>query len=203
VNALLEGIREKGLRCLPWTKDAMSLRERSEWLRNQKLVGEDFPSLSDEHLLATLEEWLAPFLGGMTRLTHVARLDLSEIIRSRFTFQQLSLVNRLAPTHLTVPTGSRIPLDYSGGQPVLAVRLQEMFGETDTPTIADWQVKVVLHLLSPAHRPLAVTQDLASFWRNAYPDVRKEMRGRYPKHYWPEDPLQAEPTKRRKPTSLN
>lgn len=198
IGAMIEGIRAIGVRALPWTKEATSLRERSEWLRNQNLVPEDFPNLSDEHLRATLEEWLAPFLHGMMRRAHLARLDMSEILRSRFSYHQLSLLNRLAPTHITVPTGSHIPLDYSTNPPVLAVRLQEMFGETDTPTIADGKIKVLLHLLSPARRPLAVTQDLASFWKNAYPDVRKEMRGRYPKHSWAENPLTATPTKRRK-----
>jgi ATP-dependent helicase HrpB len=118
------------------------------------------------------------------------------------THKQLQEIELLAPTHLTVPTGSRIPIDYEKGQPVLAVRLQEMFGETKTPTVGGGRVKVLLHLLSPAQRPLAVTQDLPSFWKNAYPDVRKDMRGQYPKHVWPEDPLNAEPTrraKRRKP----
>jgi ATP-dependent helicase HrpB len=196
VGALLAGIREKGLHCLPWTKEALNLRERSEWLRNKELA--ELPNLSDEHLLATMDEWLAPFLGGMTRLAQLSRLNLLEILRARFSYEQRSQVDVLAPTHCTVPTGSRIPLDYSSGKPVLAVRLQEMFGEASTPAIAGGKVNVVLHLLSPAHRPLAVTQDLVSFWRNAYPDVRKEMRGRYPKHHWPENPLSAVPTKRKK-----
>jgi ATP-dependent helicase HrpB len=199
VGPLLAGIREKGLHCLPWTKEALSLRERSEWLRNTELA--ELPSLSDEHLLATMDEWLAPFLDGMTRLAHLSRLNLLEILRARFSYEQRSQLDLLAPTHCIVPTGSRIPLDYSSGKPVLAVRLQEMFGEANTPTIAGGKVNVVLHLLSPAHRPLAVTQDLVSFWRNAYPDVRKEMRGRYPKHHWPENPLSAVPTKRKKPTA--
>jgi ATP-dependent helicase HrpB len=148
-----------------------------------------------------MDEWLAPFLDGMTRLAHLSRLNLLEILRARFSYEQRSQLDLLAPTHCIVPTGSRIPLDYSSGKPVLAVRLQEMFGEANTPTIAGGKVNVVLHLLSPAHRPLAVTQDLVSFWRNAYPDVRKEMRGRYPKHHWPENPLSAVPTKRKKPTA--
>lgn len=199
VDAMLDGIREIGLRCLPWSKEATSLRSRSEWLRLRKLAGDDWIDLSEEHLIATLNDWLAPFLNGITRRAQLERLSLTEILRSRFSYSQLAALKRLAPTHIKVPTGSNIPLDYSSpDQPVLAVRLQEMFGEVDSPTVADGKVKVLLHLLSPARRPLAVTGDLASFWRNAYPDVRKEMRGRYPKHDWPEDPLAAKPTKRRK-----
>ncbi len=198
-SAMLEGIREMGLDSLPWGKEATSLRARSEWLRLQELVGDDWPNLSDERLLENLEQWLGPFLTGITRRSHLERLELAQMLHALFSYNQLSLLNRLAPTHHTVPTGSRLPLDYTAGkQPVLAVRLQEMFGETDSPTVAGGKVKVLLHLLSPAHRPLAVTGDLSSFWRNAYPEVRKEMRGRYPKHYWPEDPLTAAPTKRRK-----
>jgi ATP-dependent helicase HrpB len=197
-GAMLDGIRLLGLDALPWTKDANSIRTRSEWLRLNELTKGTLPDLSNEYLLETLDEWLAPYLSGITRRVHLQKLDMSMIVRAMFTFEQLRELERLAPTHLTVPTGSHIPIDYSGEQPVLAVRLQEMFGETDTPTVANGKVKVVLHLLSPAHRPLAITQDLPSFWKNAYPDVRKDMRGRYPKHYWPENPLEAEPTRRTK-----
>jgi ATP-dependent helicase HrpB len=195
--AMIEGIREMGLAVLPWTKGAVSFRTRSEWLRTLNLVGSDWPNLSDEYLSSTLESWLGPFLNGITKRTHLERLDLTTIINALFTYHQLRELNRLAPTHLTVATGSLIPIDYSiDSQPVLAVRLQEMFGQTETPTVGGGKAKVVLHLLSPARRPLAVTQDLPSFWKNAYPDVRRDMRGRYPKHYWPENPLDAEPTKR-------
>ncbi|MBI3189143.1 MAG: ATP-dependent helicase HrpB, partial [Ignavibacteriales bacterium] len=196
-NAMLDGIRLLGLDALPWTKDADSIRVRSEWLRINNLTKSSLPNLSNEELLETLEDWLAPYLSGITRRVHLQKLDMSMIIRAMFSFEQLRELERLAPTHLTVPTGSHIPLDYSSGsQPILAVRLQEMFGETETPTVANGKVKVLLHLLSPAHRPLAITQDLPSFWKNAYPDVRKDMRGRYPKHYWPENPREAEPTRR-------
>jgi ATP-dependent helicase HrpB len=195
-GAMLDGIRLLGLDALPWTKDANSIRTRSEWLRLNELTKGALPDLSNENLLEMLDEWLAPYLSGITRRIHLQKLDISMIVRTMFSFEQLRELERLVPTHLTVPTGSHIPLDYSGEQPVLAVRLQEMFGETNTPTVANGKVKVVLHLLSPAHRPLAITQDLPSFWKNAYPDVRKDMRGRYPKHYWPENPLEAEPTRR-------
>lgn len=199
-SAMLEGIREMGLESLPWRKDAISFRTRSEWLRLHKLTDENWHILSDEFLLANLEQWLAPFLYGIAKRSDLERLDLLKILGALFSYNQLSLLDRLAPTHISVPTGSRIPLHYSScDQPVLAVRLQEMFGETDSPTVADGKVKVLLHLLSPAQHSLAVTGDLASFWRNAYPGVRKEIRGRYPKHVWPEDPFHAAPTTRRKP----
>jgi ATP-dependent helicase HrpB len=197
--AVLDGIRTIGLDALPWSKDATSVRARSEWLQKQGLVGADWPDLSDQHLGQSLDDWLGPFLEGVMRRSQLEKLDLGKIIRTLFTFRQLRELDRLTPTHVTVATGSRIPLDYaSGGQPVLAVRLQEMFGETETPTVAGGKVKVLLHLLSPAHRPIAVTQDLPSFWKNAYIEVRKDMRGQYPKHEWPENPLQAKPTRRTK-----
>ncbi len=199
VATLIDGIRQMGISVLPWTRDAESIRQRSEWLRSAGVTLDDWPDLSDQHLIDTLEQWLAPYLEGLTGKAHLKRLDMGRIIRAQFAHTQLRELERLAPTHLTVPTGSRIPLEYSSSsQPVLAVRLQEMFGETDTPAVCGGKVKVVLHLLSPAHRPLAVTQDLPSFWKNAYLEVRKDMRGRYPKHYWPENPLEAEPTKRSK-----
>jgi ATP-dependent helicase HrpB len=201
-RVLLSVLGEKGLEILPWSKDAHSLRVRSEWIRTTGLVDNQWPDLSDNRLSGTMEEWLGPFLFGVIRQSEIDRIDMGRVLRSLLTHKQLQEIELLAPTHLTVPTGSRIPIDYEKGQPVLAVRLQEMFGETKTPTVGGGRVKVLLHLLSPAQRPLAVTQDLPSFWKNAYPDVRKDMRGQYPKHVWPEDPLNAEPTrraKRRKP----
>jgi ATP-dependent helicase HrpB len=197
-GAMLDGIRSLGLHVLPWTKEALSFQTRSEWVRRNGLVDASWPELSTQHLGDSLNEWLGPHLDGVTRQPHLERLNLLKILRSQLSSWQLHELDKLAPTHLTVPTGSRIPLDYSGRHPVLAVRLQEMFGETETPTLAGGRVKVMLHLLSPAHRPLAVTQDLPSFWKNAYIGVRKDMRGQYPKHVWPENPLEAEPTKRSK-----
>lgn len=198
VSAMIKGIKQLGIKALPWTKDSESLRTRSEWLRKQILISDDWPDLSESALVDTLSDWLGPYLDGITRSSNLKNLDMSKIIRAMFTFKQLSELEQMAPTHLTVPTGSRIPIDYSGEIPVLAVRIQEMFGETETPTICNGKVKVLLHLLSPAQRPLAITQDLPSFWKNAYPDVRKDMRGRYSKHYWPENPREAQPTKRKK-----
>ena len=198
-QAMLDGIRQMGLLSLPWDNSSLSIRNRSEWLRTMGFAGEDWPDLSDDNLLHTLADWLGPFLEGMVRKSHLAQLDLFAILRALFTHRQLESLDRLAPTAIAVPTGSRVRLTYNpDGPAVLAVRLQELFGQTDTPTIAGGKSKVLIHLLSPAGRPLGVTQDLSSFWKNAYPEVRKEMRGRYPKHHWPEDPLAAEPTRRTK-----
>ena len=195
--ALLDGIRELGLTALPWRPDAESLRQRVLFLR--RLEGpEAWPDLSDAALLAGLEHWLGPFLGGIFRRAQLERLDLVTILRSGLSFEQLRALERLAPTHVTVPSGSRLAIDYSGETPVLAVRLQEMFGARETPAIADGRVPLLLHLLSPAGRPLQVTRDLGGFWRGSYPAVRSEMRGRYPKHPWPDDPLAAPPTARAK-----
>jgi ATP-dependent helicase HrpB len=198
-SCMIAGIQEMGLEALPWTPHARSVRARSEWLRSEGIVDARWPVLSDERLSATLEDWLGPYLDGITRRAHLAKLDLGMIIEASFAYDQLRQLELLAPTHLVVPTGSRIPLEYAAGSPpVLAVRLQEMFGQTETPAVCGGKVKVLLHLLSPARRPLAVTQDLPSFWNNAYPQVRKDMRGRYPKHPWPENPLEAAPTRRTK-----
>ncbi|MFZ5842681.1 MAG: ATP-dependent helicase HrpB [Pseudomonadota bacterium] len=196
--ALLDGVRQLGLSVLDWSGAAGQWRARSEWLRLNGFAPADWPALSDTALLATLTEWLGPVVTGIRTRTQLAHVDLLPALKSRFDYRQQQELERLAPTHLTVPTGSRIALDYSGPQPVLAVRIQEMFGERDTPRLADGKAKLLIHLLAPGRQPLAVTQDLASFWQNAYPDVRKDMRGQYPKHYWPENPLEAEPTRRSK-----
>jgi len=200
-DALLGGIRAMGLESLPWSREARALRARSEWLRSRGLAPNNWPDLSDEALMEDLPRWLGPWVGGMSRRSDLSALDLRRAISARFEHQQLGELDRLAPVAVLVPSGSRIRIEYgTGSEPALSVKLQEMLGETRTPTVAGGRVKVVLHLLSPAGRPLAVTQDLPSFWKNVYPEVRKEMRGRYPKHYWPENPLSARPTKRiRKP----
>jgi len=198
--AMIEGIRAMGLAALPWTDSARNLQARIAFLRR---VGDDryeWPDLTDDTLLASLEDWLAPYLAGMTRRAHLANLDLMEALLARLDWKQRQALDDLAPTHLTVPSGSRVPLDYQSGEvPVLAVRLQEMFGATDTPAIASGKVQVLLHLLSPARRPVQVTRDLKSFWTNSYRAVKADLKGQYPKHYWPDDPLQAEPTARAKP----
>lgn len=196
-KAMLDGVHEMGLLSLPWDRESESLCSRSEWVRLRNLVTDDWPVLDDVTLLGTLEQWLGPFLNGMTKRADLKALDVALILKSQFSHVQLRELERLAPVTLEVPTGSHITLDYSAGdQPVLAVRLQEMFGLMDTPTVGGGKVKALIHLLSPAGRPLAVTQDLSSFWKNSYPEVRKQVRGSYPKHYWPDDPLIATPTRK-------
>jgi ATP-dependent helicase HrpB len=160
----------------------------------------DWPDVADEALLGSLDEWLRPFIQGMCNLRDLQRLPLSRALEGMLDWNSRQRLDKEAPTHIAVPSGSRIPLDYSNpGAPVLAVRLQEMFGQVDTPRIGMGQVPVLLHLLSPARRPMQVTSDLASFWRSTYFEVKKDLKGRYPKHYWPEDPLQAAPTNRTRP----
>ncbi|MDE2167555.1 MAG: ATP-dependent helicase HrpB [Alphaproteobacteria bacterium] len=194
--AMAEGIRALGLGALPWSREAENLRARVAFLR--RLDGDTWPDWSDAALLAGLDDWLTPYLSGITRRPQLAGLDLAEILAARLSYDQRRALDRLAPTHIAAPSGSRIAVDYGGATPVLAVKLQEMFGARESPAVADGRVKLLIHLLSPAGRPLAVTQDLAGFWRNAYPQVRGEMRGRYPRHPWPDDPLSAAPTKRTK-----
>jgi len=193
---MCEAIRTMGLNALPWDKHASSLVARSEWVRTRRLGDTGWPDLGSDSLLASLEEWLGPYLTGMSRRSHLARLDLAGALRLLLTKRRIVDLDRLAPETLTVPTGSHIRLNYDESEiPVLAVKLQEMFGQVDTPIVGGGKVPVLIHLLSPAGRPLAVTRDLRSFWANAYPQVRKQLRGRYPKHDWPEDPMAAKPTR--------
>ena len=197
VAAMLDGIRQMGLAALPWSQAASSLRARVAFLR--RVEGEAWPDLGDDALSASLEDWLGPHLDGVTRRAHLDRLDMHEALAARLDWKQRQALDTLAPTHLTVPSGSRVPVDYDAPVPVLAVRLQEMFGAAETPKLAGGKAAVLLHLLSPARRPVQVTQDLKSFWANGYAAVRADLRGQYPKHYWPDDPLQAQPTARAKP----
>lgn len=192
-EALAAGIREEGLGLLPWTDHARQLQHRIQFLRHH--LGADWPDASDEMLLDTLEDWLLPHLYGKKSADDLQQLNLPQILRDRLTYDQRDQLEDWAPTHVTVPSGFDRPIDYSDPEtPVLAVRLQELFGRTETPRIAGGRVPLTLHLLSPAQRPVQITQDLANFWENTYHGVRKDMRGRYPKHYWPEDPLGATPT---------
>ena len=199
--AMLAGVRELGLAALPWDQAAGALRDRLAFLH--RLHGADpgnsWPDVSDAALLATLADWLGPFLDGVTRRDHLARLDLAAILAARLEYPARQALERLAPTHLVVPSGSRVAIDYSAAAPTLAVRLQEMFGLTATPTVGGGRVPLTIELLSPAGRPVQVTGDLPSFWRRGYPEVRKELKGRYPKHHWPDDPLTATPTARARP----
>ena len=193
-QALIEGICSAGLRCLPWDKEAERFRSRAQWARRVK---PDLPDVSDDVLESSIADWLGPFLSGMWKLEQLQKLRLGEILHSMFSFHQLRDLERLAPSHVQVPSGSRITLEYTDtDHPALSVKLQELFGLTETPRIAGGTIPVTIHLLSPAGRPLAVTQDLHSFWQNTYPEIRKQLRARYPKHPWPEDPLTAIPTRR-------
>ncbi|HWE41035.1 MAG TPA: ATP-dependent helicase HrpB [Gemmatimonadaceae bacterium] len=195
--AFTRAVAARGIAALPWSEAARRTRDRLAFART---TGDDWPDVSDEALGLTLGDWLAPSLAGLRRLDDLRRLDLGALLLDRLPRRQRARLDEIAPTHLVVPTGSRIPVDYSDPRaPVLAVRLQEMFGLAETPRIAGGRVPVTLHLLSPAQRPLQVTRDLAGFWRTSYFDVRKDMRGRYPRHHWPENPMEAEPTKRAKP----
>jgi len=199
LQALLHGVRELGVAALPWTPAARNWQARVVMLR--RAAGEAaWPDVSDVALVAQLDKWLAPHLHGITRWSDVQRVDLLPALQELLVWKQRQALDDGAPTHITVPSGSRVAIDYThGDMPVLAVRLQEMFGLDNTPRIANGRVPLLLHLLSPARHPVQVTGDLASFWKNSYQDVKKDLKGRYPKHYWPDDPLQAQPTARAKP----
>lgn len=192
-QALCVGIRQMGIACLPWTNTLRQWQARVLLLRQQQ--PESWPDVSDSTLEAQLEEWLLPFLPQCTRKSQLKNCDLGAALHSLLTYQQGRDLEKLAPAKLTVPSGSSIALDYCQGEkPVLAVKLQELFGWEESPRIAQGAVPVMLHLTSPAGRPLQITQDLGHFWRNSYAQVRADMRGRYPKHPWPENPLEAQAT---------
>jgi ATP-dependent helicase HrpB len=198
--AMLDGVRALGIAQLPWTKESRALQARIEFARKaEPNAAKPWPDVSDDGLLESLGVWLAPWLDGITRRDHLARLDMHAALLALLDWNQQQRLAEIAPTHLVVPTGSRIPIDYSGASPTASVRLQELFGLRAAPLIGAGNVPITLQLLSPAHRPVQITQDLASFWANGYPEVKKELKGRYPKHYWPDDPLTAAPTARAKP----
>jgi ATP-dependent helicase HrpB len=199
-DALMAGIRDLGLVSLPWTRDARALQARIVFAHsNDTKAPRAWPAVADADLLATLPQWLAPWLTGMSRRDHWLRLDLCAVLLGLLDWEQQQRLNEIAPTHLAVPSGSRIPIDYSSDAPSVYVRLQEVFGLRDTPAVGGGKVPLTLHLLSPAHRPVQVTKDLTSFWTRGYAEVKKELKGRYPKHYWPDDPLTAQATARAKP----
>ncbi|MFI5210145.1 MAG: ATP-dependent helicase C-terminal domain-containing protein, partial [Gemmatimonadales bacterium] len=198
-GVLLEAIAREGIGRLPWSDAASQLRQRLAFLH---LLDGEWPDVSDGALQARLGEWLGPLVVGLRRREQVAGLDLAPALGTLITWEQKAKLDQLAPTHIEVPSGSRIPIDYSDPlAPVLAVRLQEVFGWTRTPTVAGGRVPLTLHLLSPARRPVQVTRDLAGFWRTTYFDVKKDLKGRYPRHSWPDDPLSAVATRRAKPRS--
>lgn len=195
VKALIDYLRGVGLEQLAWNRDLRN------WQARVQLAGAidpTFPRISDDSLMANLEDWLAPYLDKVTKLSDFKKLELAQILQGMLTWEQQKTLAQIVPERITVPSGSSIKLDYSQNPPVLGVKLQELFGMSDTPLLLNGQMAVVIHLLSPAGRPLQVTQDLAHFWRNTYQDVRKDMRGRYPKHPWPENPLTAVATAKTK-----
>jgi ATP-dependent helicase HrpB len=200
-NAALEGMRQLGIHGLPWTKALQQWRARAMLMRKYEIAAPAaWPDLSDAALSASLGEWAPPWILGFTRREHFARMDLNNALRSFLTHAQQVTLDREAPTHFTVPSGSLIPIDYLDGEiPSLSVRLQELFGLNHTPTVAAGRLPLLLKLLSPAGRPVQITRDLSSFWNRGYHEVKKDLKGRYPKHYWPDDPYTAQATRRARP----
>jgi len=197
-RAMLAGVRELGIEALPWDEAARDLQARIEFARAHDVArgGATWPDVSDAALAASLDSWLAPWLEGVTRREHLARIPLVETLRTLLLPAQRRELEEWAPAHLALAGGSRVRIDYRGEHaPAVSVRLQQVFGLASTPCLGRALVPVTLRLLSPAQRPVQVTRDLGSFWRGAYAEVRKAMRGRYPKHYWPENPLEAQPAR--------
>jgi ATP-dependent helicase HrpB len=196
---MLSGLRELGIEALPWDREARTLQARIEFVRRE-LAGTAeaaaWPAVSDAALLESLDLWLAAWLEGVTRREHLTAVPPGEALHARLSFAQQRQLAEWAPTHLELPGGVRVRVDYlDDSAPLVAVRLQEVFGLAATPLLGRNRVPVTFRLLSPAQRPVQVTRDLQSFWRGAYAEVRKDLRGRYPKHYWPENPLDAQPTR--------
>ncbi|OOY27563.1 ATP-dependent helicase HrpB [Thioclava sp. L04-15] len=192
-HGALAGLRQIGL---PMSAAARRLQARVELLRGQ---GADLPDFSDEGLLASAEDWLLPYLGKARTEADLRKMELTDALRAALDWEQMQLVDRLAPAHFETPLGRRVPIDYAGEAPGIEIRLQEMFGVTTHPTVGPKRLPLRITLLSPGHKPIQVTMDLPGFWAGSYADVRKDMRGRYPKHPWPEDPREADPTLRAKP----
>lgn len=196
--ALLSGVRRTGIERLGWSKEQRRLRERATFLN--QTVGDAWPNLSDSGLAAALDDWLGPFIDGLTRLDEIDAALLGAVLDRLLPFGLRQEMDRLMPSHFEAPTGSRVPIDYSAdGGPAIEIRVQELFGLDRHPAIAGGRVPLTLVLTSPAHRPIQTTKDLPGFWRGSWKDVAKDLKGRYPKHPWPDDPLGAEPTRRAKP----
>ncbi|MDF1614850.1 ATP-dependent helicase HrpB [Desulfurivibrio dismutans] len=198
-RVLLQAVTDHGLQLLPWNDQAREFQARLACIGQWQPEG-NWPRVDDEYLRQNLEQWLSPWLAGIRTADQLGRLNLTTILAGLLDYRQKSYLEQEVPTHLQVPSGSRRKLSYQpGGPPVLAVRLQEMFGLADTPRIVQGRVPVLLHLLSPAGRPVQITSDLRGFWDSGYHQVKKELQGRYPKHHWPDNPWQAQPTARAKP----
>jgi ATP-dependent helicase HrpB len=200
-NAALAGLRQLGAAGLPWTKGLLQWRARVMLMRQYEIqAATPWPDLSDAALAASIEEWAPPWIVGFTRREHFAKMDLSNALRATVNHAQGVILEKQAPTHFTVPSGSAIAIDYMDGEmPTLSVRLQELFGLNQTPSIAGGRLPLLLKLLSPAGRPVQITTDLMSFWNRGYHDVKKDLKGRYPKHFWPDDPYTAQATRRARP----
>ncbi|MBX5000503.1 ATP-dependent helicase HrpB [Rhizobium lentis] len=196
-QTLMEGVRELGLDQLAFSKDAIQLRERIDFLH--RTIGDPWPDVSDAALLSRMEEWFAPFQGEARSLSEISPAGLSNGLMSLVPHELQRDLSRLAPTHFEAPTGQRHPIQYEGEEPVLTIRVQELFGLKQHPAIAGGRLPLLLELTSPAHRPIQTTRDLPGFWAGSWKDVRAEMRGRYPRHPWPERPEEALPTTRAKP----
>jgi ATP-dependent helicase HrpB len=194
---LIEAIRNSGLGVLPWGRESENLRARLAWLN--ATLGEPWPAMDDDALLASLDAWLEPYLAGAASMAALGDGKLREALMARVPWDLQREVDRLAPGHFEAPTGSRLPIRYGTDGPVLAVRVQELFGMKDHPSIGGGKVPLTLELLSPAHRTLQTTRDLPGFWKGSWTDVRADMRGRYPRHVWPDNPADAAPTARAKP----
>ncbi|MCP3927449.1 MAG: ATP-dependent helicase HrpB [Desulfobacterales bacterium] len=199
-SIMINGIKQMGLSCLPWSKHIKNYQARAVFLHKTGRY-KNFPNIEDSELVKTLDVWLKPFIHGMSKASQLKRVDLKSALNSCFSWENQRAIKNDAPEKITVPSGSILPLKYPKGgkdlSPVLAVRLQEMFGLEETPCVAKGE-PVVIHLLSPASRPVQVTKDLKNFWKTTYSDVKKELMGRYPKHHWPDDPSEATPTNRTK-----
>ncbi len=197
VAAMVAGLRQLGIDALPWDEATRALQARLRFVSSlRRAEVADWPASDDATLLATLEQWLVPYLDGITRRDHLARVPLGEALRARLNFQQLRTLELLAPREFEAPTGSQVRIDYADElAPSVSVRLQEVFGLAATPCVGGGAVPLTFKLLSPARRPVQITRDLAGFWRGAYTEVRKDLRGRYPRHFWPENPWEAAPTR--------
>ncbi len=196
-QALADGVRQFGLQSLPFSKEALQFRERLGFLHRS--LGEPWPDVSEDALIARLDDWFVPYQGNTSALAAISAASLSDGLRSLVPHDLLHSMNRLAPTHFEAPTGQRHPIQYDGEEPVLTIRVQELFGLKSHPSIANGKLPLLLELTSPAHRPIQTTRDLTGFWSGSWKDVRAQMRGRYPRHPWPENPADADPTSRAKP----
>ncbi|MDQ6997625.1 MAG: ATP-dependent helicase C-terminal domain-containing protein, partial [Mariprofundus sp.] len=206
-QCLMQAIRNRGLACLNWNAKAENLKQRVQCINHhihnnpavKKQFDESLPDFSEQNLSDTLDVWMQPYLSHENSLKQCFKLDLYSLLLNQLSWQQQQLVKHAAPERISVPSGSSMSVDYSDPeQPVLAVRLQEVFGLYDTPTILNGHCKLMMHLLSPARKPMQVTQDLNSFWNTTYHDVKKELRGKYKRHYWPDDPFTAQATSKTK-----